>query len=290
MQILLFITMLLMMMSIATATRFNLFILSSSLRHAYTQYIHQDFFDFYNKKQRGKYDSSKDTPTPQIARQAQPRSKSSTSADEVKVGPVTRINVRPLFDSKLQTPAMIAYAANIKTLLTRFIESTYAEEAPFKEAFKRMSVETFVNEMIEGGNKPICGKSVSSAADLSSIPFQNQAAREIFYWMMVGGGIEKRYPPLLSFFEWRLGTPPINMYAAPAALVRAIYRNNSHQVDLFLTAREELNVQINQTDASEELRREKAKTWGALFNMEVLTGFPESFLDFTIGKSDPGEG
>lgn len=292
MQILLFITMLLMMMSIATTTRFNLFILSSGLRHAFTQYIHQGFFDFYNDKQWEKYDSSRDTPIPQLPRPTQQKRRVSPAAEEPKetASSTSRINIYPLFKGKLQTPAMATYAANIKTLLIRFIEVNYSEHQPFKDAFKSMSVEEFVNDMIEGGEKPICGKPVGSAADLSGIPFKTRSAREIFYWMMVGGGIEKRYPPLLSFFDWKAGMLPVNVYTAPEVLLRAIYRNNTHQLDLLLASREEINTHINNDESTDELRRERAKTWGALFNMEVLTGFPESFLDFSIGKSDPGKG
>lgn len=299
MQILLFITMLLLMMSLATTTRFNLFMLSSGLRHAYTRYIQQDFFEFYNKKQKTKYDNASDKKSSAQKASVTTTKSSTKSSSRTPVKPstekksVTRINVYPLFAPKpSQLPAALDYAANIKTLLIRFIEIHYTNQQPFKEAFTRMSVEDFVNEMIDGSRVPVCGRAVGERADLSSIPFHTRSMRELFYWMMVGGGIEERYPSLLDFFDWNLETPPISIYSAPEPLLFAIYKNNPHQVELIINSRQELHTLLNLsgTEVSDELRQEKAKTWSALFNMEILTGFPESFLDFTISTKEPGAG
>lgn len=289
MQILLFVTMLLLMMSLATTTRFNLFLLSSGLRHAYTRYIQQDFFDFYNKKQRGKYEDSSDKPASggKAAPVSRPPAPAPTAASKF----VSRINVQPLFNpTATPTPKAQEYAEHVKALLIRFIEIHYSKETPFKEAFKHLSVEQFVNDMIEGSRLPICGQPIRTKADVSGIPFHTRSTRELFYWMMIGGGMEKRYPSLLDYFAWNPQPAPINVYSAPEAILRAIYRDNTQQVTMLLAARKDLNAQINQTESSEELRQEKAKTWAALYNMEILTGFPESFLDFSIPKSDPGEG
>lgn len=294
MQVLLFVTMLLLMMSLATTTRFNLFLLSSGLRHVYTRYIQQDFFDFYNNKQRANYINSSDQPSTK-GKQQEKSSRPPPSPQPPFSPPpksVSRINVQPLFNpSASPSPKALEYAEHVKTLLIRFIEIHYSQESPFKEAFKTLSVENFVNEMVEGSRLPICGQPLKLKVDISSIPFRTRSTRELFYWMMIGSGMEKRYPSLLDYFSWNSQPVPINVYSAPEAVIRAIYRDNSQQIDLLLTARQDLNTQLNQVETSEELRKEKAKTWAALYNMEILTGFPESFLDFSIPKSsDPGEG
>lgn len=292
MQVLLFVTMLLLMMSLATTTRFNLFLLSNGLRHTYTRYIQQDFFDFYNKKQKTKYETSSDKSSKGKAESSKRPATSSTPPASPPPKFVSRINVQPLFNPTASpSPKALEYAEHVKTLLIRFIEIHYSKEAPFKEAFKHLSVENFVNEMIEGSRLPICGQPIKAKADVSGIPFRTRSMRELFYWMMIGSGMEKRYPSLLDYFAWTPQSAPINIYSAPEAILRTIYRNDNQQIDLILKARQELNSQLNQTEVPEELRQEKAKTWAALYNMEILTGFPESFLDFSIPKeADPGEG
>lgn len=292
MQILLFVTMLLMIMTLATTTHFNLFLLSSGVRHEYTRYIQQEFFDYYNQRQKSKYvgasDSKKSRSPSQKKDKAEPE-----KPEPPKTKSVTRINIQPLFaGNKPASPAAESYAANVKTLLIRFIEISYSNEPPFKEAFAHMSVEAFVNQMLEGGKHPICGQPIRAKTDLSGLPFATRDTRELFYWMMIGGGLEKRYPALLDYFAWDPSPAPINVYAAPELLIRALYRDNPLQVELLLKERKELNRTLNETKppATPETRQEKAKTWGALFNMEILTGFPESFLDFSISENAPGEG
>lgn len=291
MQILLFVTMLLMIMTLATTTHFNLFLLSSGVRHEYTRYIQREFFDYYNKRQKSKYENTH-TKSPRTSPPKKDKAEPE-KPEPPKTKSVTRINIQPLFSGKPPASAAAeSYAANVKTLLIRFIEISYSHEPPFKEAFAHMSVEAFVNQMLEGGKYPICGQPIKDKADLSGLPFATREARELFYWMMVGGGIEKRYPALLDYFAWDPSPAPINVYAAPELLIRAIYRDNPLQVDLLLKERKELNRTLNEATppAADEMRQQKAKTWGALFNMEILTGFPESFLDFSISEKAPGEG
>lgn len=282
--------MLLLLMSIATTTRFNLFLLSTGLRHAYTRYIQQNIFDIYNNAQKKQYDNPTSSSSGSGGGGGESKKQSTPLAEKKNTTTTTRINIHPLFADKTgQALPELEYAANVKTLLIRFIEISYSKQPPFKEYFAKVSVADFVNEMIETSKPPLCGQAIKAADDISSIPFRSPEARKYFYWMLTGGGIEKRYPSLISYLDWKLTRAPIYMYSASKPMLLAIYRNDQHQVDLFIHAREEINLQASQSDASDEFLQEKAKTWNALFNMEILTGFPPTFLDFSIPKPESGE-
>lgn len=292
MYILILVTTLLMMLSIMGYTRMEIFRSSMGLQYEYERYMEKKELAAYNQIEKEKYQAEKSSSKKKQETPGPPK-------------PFAKLNVSSLFEEKPQ--ASPEYQDFVRATLTRILAANYSS-LPFFQNTHTQPAE-FVEALItKGKEKGVCRPNVDSMEALTEIAFDDLKMREAYYLMLKGAKEgdpkEGSYPPLLELLTFQKGETPIRLYLAPKGLLLALYQGDAAYAEKVMQVRKEIFKKVKSSKAlfkdeeeekgsealQEEVKRameEYKQDFMLTANVNLFSGIPERYLDFSVSGTAP---
>lgn len=270
-----------MMMGMMTYSKILSYQNSSALEIQFENYMQNNERNYFNEESTARYHdkhyskSNKGNKTPSVT-----RNKS-----------VSKLPIRVLLERSQQTVGTEQYET-MRNLFKNLMTILYNKESFFQDFLKQYpnALDDLIHQLPEAVSNLPENQSINKPKDLANLNLGNKALNEFFYKMLKGSlflyetkkGIkEEGFPPLTDFLSLKKGKK-LRVYLLPKPLLELLFSQDT--VEEIVQAR---NYLYREVISNHSTPNEASTRFKAMFEGAVNQNIPQSYIDFSVSKTNP---